>query len=237
MRRCLHCRTDFRPKRSDARYCSNLCREAAHRMRKKDAEAASAAAVTEQRKAAALRVIDQLDAHRLIAAMLHAQAKADGIEVKFMPASSGVIAVEGRAGAFDEADALIAGFPYLSREGAVSEDEARAIILSSKNIGGSVIAREAQEECREAVARGGNVYELRANPDYVAERNRAASLRNEGARFLGLPGFRCRCGKSQAGRDSWTCCGEPFDSTTPDEPRGFPHPRGFSLLRINRASA
>jgi hypothetical protein len=161
-------------------------------MRKKDAEAASAAAVTEQRKAAALRVIDQLDAHRLIAAMLHAQAKADGIEVKFMPASSGVIAVEGRAGAFDEADALIAGFPYLSREGAVSEDEARAIILSSKNIGGSVIAREAQEECREAVARGGNVYELRANPDYVAERNRAASLRNEGARFLGLPGFRCR---------------------------------------------
>jgi hypothetical protein len=223
MRRCSHCRTEFRPKRSDARYCSNLCREAAHRMRKKDTDAAAAAAVVEERKAEALRVIDQLDAHQFIAVMLHAQAKADGIDLRFMPATRGVVAVEGRAGAFDEARAMIAGFPYLSREETVSGDEARAIVLSS-NLGGSVIAREAEQECREAVARGGNVYELRANPDYIAARNRAASLRNEGAKFLGLPGFRCRCGSSWAGRDGWTCCGEPFDTNTPDAPRGFPHP-------------
>jgi len=85
-------------------------------MRKKVADAASAAAVAERRKADALRVIDQLDAHQFIAAALHAQAKAAGIPVKFMPASGGVIAVEGRAGAFDDADAMIAGFPYPSRE-------------------------------------------------------------------------------------------------------------------------
>jgi hypothetical protein len=216
MRRCCsHCRTDFRPKRSDARYCSNLCREAAHRMRKKDVEATTAAAVVAQRKAVALRVLDQLDAHRHIAAILHAQAKADGIEVSFMPAASGVIAVETRPGALDEADTLIAGFPYLSREGAVSEDAVRAI-LSSKNIGGSVIAREAEAECRQAVARGGNVYELRADPDFIAARNRAARFRNDGATFLGLLGFRCSCGKSRAGRDEWMCCGEPFDIDTPD---------------------
>jgi hypothetical protein len=229
MRRCSHCRTDFRPKRSDAKFCSNPCREAGYRVRKKDAEAASAAAVADQRKAAALRVIDQLDAHRFITSMLNAQAKIDGIDVKFLPAESGVIAVEGRAGAIDEASALLGGFPYLSREGTVSSDQARAIIIfSSKSNGGSVIAREAEKECREAVVRGGNVYELRPNPDYIAKRNRAAAGRNEVATFLGTHGFRCRCGNSWAGRDSWTCCGEPFDAETPDAPRGFPHPRKFS---------
>jgi hypothetical protein len=226
MRRCSHCSTNFRPKRSDARYCSNPCREAAHRMRKKDAEATSAAAVVEQRKAEALRVIDQLDAHRHIAVILHAQAKANGIDVGFMPTSNGVIAVEGRPGAFDDADTLIAGYPYLQR-GAVSEAAASAI-LSSRNIGGSLLAREAEAECRQAAARGANVYELRPRADYVGDRNRAARLRNDGARFLELQGFRCRCGHSQAGRDSWSCCGEPFDTTTPDAPRGFPHPRTSS---------
>ena len=194
-------------------------------MRKKAADTASAAAVTEQRKADALRVIDQLNAHQFIANALRAQAKAAGIEVSFMPASNGVIAVEISPGAFDEAATMIAGFPYLSREGTISKDEARAIISSSKNLVGSVIAREAREECREAVARGGNVVELRAKPDYIADRNRAALLRNDGARFFGVQGFRCRCGSSWAGRDGWVCCGEPFDTDTPDAPRGFPHPR------------
>src|ERR1700722_509886 len=125
MRRCLHCKTEFRPKRSDARYCpNNLCRQAAYHMRKKAADTASAAAVTEQRNADALRGIDQLNAHQCIANALPAQAKAAGIEVSFMPASNGVIAVEISPGAFDEAATMIAGFPYLSREGTIRKDEA-----------------------------------------------------------------------------------------------------------------
>jgi hypothetical protein len=230
MRHCLHCRTDFKPKRSDARFCSNLCREAAHRMRKKDAEAASAAVVVEQRKAEGLRVLEQLDAHELIANVLHAQAKANGIDVRFMPAASGVIAVEGRAGAFRDASAVIARFPYLSvPDYTEGDDRARSLVMTSKEIAGaSVIAREAAAECREAASRGGNVYELRAKPDYIADRNRAARLWNDGAKFLGLKGFRCRCGHSQAGSDSWTCCGDPLDTDTPDAPRGFPHPRTSS---------
>lgn len=233
MRRCAHCRSDFRPKRSDARFCSNLCREVAYRMRKKETDAASASAVVEQRKAEALRVIDQLAAHQLIAAALHAQAKAAGIEVAFMPASNGVIAVEVEAGAIDEAAAVIASFPYLSApDDSESGDRARALVMASKDIAGSLIAREAAAECREAAARGNNVFELRARPDYIADRNRAALVRNDGARFLGMPGFRCRCGRSWAGRDGWNCCSEPFDTETPDAPRGFPHP-----LRINRASS
>jgi hypothetical protein len=69
--RCLHCRVAFRPKRSDAKYCQPLRKQAAHHGRKRDAKAASAAGVVEKRKADALRVIAQLEAHRFIASMLH----------------------------------------------------------------------------------------------------------------------------------------------------------------------
>jgi hypothetical protein len=83
-------------------------------MRKKAADAASLAAVAEQRKADALLVLDQLDAHRFIAATLHAQAKDAGVDVKFMPTPSGVVAVEGRDGA---AETMLANFQYFTREG------------------------------------------------------------------------------------------------------------------------
>jgi hypothetical protein len=233
--RCLHCRTKFRPKRSDAKYCGPLCKQAAHHGRKKATKVASEEALAEERKAEGLRVIAQMDAIQFIATMLRAQAKLLGLDVKFAPAPTGVIAVEGRAGAFDEADVMMAGHPYLTH-GAISKDDARAII-SSLDSSGSVIAREAQAEVHEAVARGGNVYELRPRADYIANRNRAAAIRNDGAKFLGLRGTRCGCGKSWAGRGGWTCCGESFDTTIPDEPRGFPHPRGATLLRIKRVSA
>jgi hypothetical protein len=236
--RCSHCHTNFSPKRSDAKYCSNPCREAAYHKRKKVSDRASAAAVAEERKAEGLRVIAQVDAIQFIATMLRAQAKLLGFDVKFAPAPTGVIAVEGRLGAFDEAaDTMMAGHPYLTRcEGRISTDDAQAMISSLEG-GGSIIAREARAEAHEAVARGGNVYELRPRADYIANRNRAAAIRNDGAKFLGLRGTRCRCGASWAGRDGWSCCGEPFDIANPDEPHGFPHPRGATLLRINRSSA
>jgi hypothetical protein len=194
-------------------------------MRHKAADAAAEAALAEQRKAEALRVFDQIGAHQLIAAVLHSQAKAAGADVAFMPAPHAILAVEGRPGALHDAVTVIARFPYL---GAPHEagDTARTIVADSEtDLGGSVVAREAAAECREAVARGGNVYELRPRPDYIRERNSAARLRNDGARFLGLKGFRCRCGKSRAGRDGWFCCGQNFDNTIPDAPRGFPLPR------------
>ena len=229
MRRCEHCRKTFTPKRSDARYCGDQCRKAAQRTRKADADTASAAAVVSRRKDEALRILDQIAAHQMIAAALHAQAKIAGVSVAFMPASNGVIAVEVEPGAIDEAADVIAGFPSLSAP--ADSDTARGLVMRSKDVG-SVVAREAAAKCREAARLGNNVFELRARPDYIADRNNAARLRNDGARFLGLKGFRCRCGHSWAGRDGWDCCSTPFDTATPDAPRGFPHP----LSRINRAS-
>lgn len=240
-RRCTHCRTEFRPKRSDAKFCGDLCRQAAHKMRHKAADAAAEAAIAGQRKAEALRVFDQLNANQLIANVLHHQAKAAGVDVAFTPASNGVLAVEGRPGALDEASNVIESYAYLSVPDCPAHDGASTLAVESAKVyrlfrsaadalemednyfGGSLVAREAAAECREAVARGGNVYELRAKQDYVGDRNRAARLRNDGAKFFGLKGFRCRCGKSWAGDGQWNCCGESI-AQTPDAPRGFPLP-------------
>jgi hypothetical protein len=236
--RCLQCKEPFNPRRADALYCQQLCRQAAYHQREKVAKAAS----VEQRKVGALQVIDRLNTHQTISNMLHAQAKANRIDVSFMPVSSGVIAVEGRPGAFDAARAILASFPYIDQKAEVSKDQAQAIlssgmaaeaeayaILSSEHPGKSFVAREAEAECREAVARGGNVYELRASPDYIARRNRAARFRNDGAKFLGLHGSRCRCGNHWDEGSDWVCCGDLIQTDdAPDAPPGFPNPRGSS---------
>jgi hypothetical protein len=237
--RCRHCKTNFNPKRRDAIYCCDLCKQAAYHKRKKVADTAAAAATSKKRQAEAIRTINQYDTHQTIMTMLRAAAKVGGIDVKFAPSSSGVLAVEGRPGAFDQAHAMLASFPYLSHK-AVDPDLAREdwlmaadrkdkayTVASLENPGTSLVAKEAQEEFANALSRGeASVIELRTNKDYIPERNRAARFRNDGAKFLGLRGFRCpRCGTGRAGRDGWECCGEAFDTQTPDEPRGFPHPR------------
>ena len=230
-RRCAHCGESFRPKRSDQKYHLDLCRQAAHRNRKEASDAAAKAAEKEERERAALRVFEQMDAHSFIASTLNALARIDGIQASFMPTQSGVVGVEGRAGALEQANTMLAGFPYLRRQDTVSA-EARATLASEDDVTGSIIAREAAAACREAASRGGNIIELRGHQDYIAARNRAASDRNAVATFFGTHGFRCRCGNSIAGHDIWECCGNLFDEDTPDAPRGFPHP-----LRINRPSA
>jgi hypothetical protein len=233
MRRCGHCRREFRPKRSDAIYCQPLCKQAAHHGRKKASEAASAAALRIETKAEALRVIDQLTAHDSIATMLNGLAKSDGLDLKFVPSLRGVIAAEEQPGTFDQAHAMLASFPYLRKEVeqnwrdgwlsvAPRKDEAYAA-AALENPGTSFLAKEAQGDFAEAVSRGANVIELAANPDFIAARNRAARARNDDEIFLG--GLRCpsclRSSRQEDGR--WSCCDLPLEGTcTPEAPRGLP---------------
>jgi hypothetical protein len=63
MRRiCKHCRAKFQPKRIDAQFCCNLCRQAAHRIRKIDISA-------EQARKSAEQARKDADAHFAIQAM------------------------------------------------------------------------------------------------------------------------------------------------------------------------
>jgi hypothetical protein len=234
MRRCAHCRREFRPKRSDAIYCQPLCKQAAHHGRKKANEAASAAALRIETKAEALRVIDQLTAHDSIATMLNALAKSDGLDLKFIPSLRGVIAAEEQPGAFDQAQAVLASFPYLEgkvvnpnwredRQVAAAKKEEAYTTAAEDNPGTSFVAKEAQKQFEEVVSRGANVYELRTNPDYIDRRNRVLSARNSDEIFNG--GLRCpSCMRSLRQEDGrWWCCDLPLEDTyTPKAPRGVP---------------
>jgi hypothetical protein len=181
-----------------------------------------------------LRVIDQLTAHDSIAIMLNALAKSDGLDVMFAPSLHGIIVAEEQPGAFDQAQAMLASFPYLERkevdhnwrEGwvlvAAKKDEAYAI-AAEDNPGTSFVAKEAQKQFAEVVSRGANVYELRTNPDFIDRRNRVLSARNDDEIFNG--GLRCpsclKSSRQEYGR--WWCCDLPLEDTyTPEAPRGVP---------------
>jgi hypothetical protein len=286
MRRCLQCRKNFRAKRSDAEFCSPACRKAAQRIRQRDdAPPLSDEVLRLMRKDAALAVLNQLDAVRHIARALHGEG------VPFLPTPTGVVAVEGRPGAFEKAKPMIAQYPLLDRMTAAdraaadatrramlnklvawrkdeecrsdsmgvkvdnlaienldreiewlrsalaSKDDAAAAIKAA--LSGSFVSREAAKAAQSALASGGKVIQFRSRHDeYIAKRNGAARFRNEGATFLGVRGFRCRCTRSWDGQREWgehgfMCCDTSFDTDTPDEPRGFPHPRN-PMSQINR---
>jgi hypothetical protein len=123
------------------------------------------------------------------------------------------------------------------RSALASRDDATAAIEAA--LSGSFVAREAAKAAQSALESGGNVIQLRARPDYIADRNRAASFRNQGATFLGVRGFRCSCtrfwdGQREWGEHGFMCCDTSSDTDIPDEPRGFPHPRNPSMSQINR---
>jgi hypothetical protein len=155
-----HCKRKFRPKRTDAKFCSNLCRDAAAWLRKKDMTAAEAKAVAEamfeqkqQRRQQGIRAIDEFARLQSLAGLLHLQARSAGAGVKVMATKIGILAVEAQP------DALLAlgGFTYLlfhRRLRVRSDDRELQALLSLPSYGGPCHAQEAERECRAVLDRG-----------------------------------------------------------------------------------
>jgi hypothetical protein len=213
-RRCAHCRELFKPKRPDALFCSNRCRQASYRRRSE----ASEAAVVKQRQAEALSIIDQFDRYQSIATVLHSQARVGGRDVGFMATKSGLLA----AGAPDTVSELIDAIaPYLRRETIPSE--ALLQMIWGQPPAGSFVAREAEKQCRSVLARNpSDVAFFSADPDYLEDRNNAVRNRNEHAIFVGR-GLKCRCGLSWEADGYFECCGESYDevAVSSQNLRGF----------------
>jgi hypothetical protein len=155
-----HCKTKFRPKRADAKFCSPLCRDAASWLRKKDMAAAEVKAVAEamfeqkqQRRQQGLKAIDEFARLQSLAGLLHLQARSAGAGVKVMATKIGILAVEAQP------DALLAlgGFAHLlfhRRLRVRSDDHELRALLSLPSCGGPCHAQEAERECRAALDRG-----------------------------------------------------------------------------------
>jgi hypothetical protein len=220
--RICPCGARFKPKRADAEYCSPRCRTAAHRRREKVADAA----VARQRQAEALAIIDQLDKYRSIATLLHAHAKASNRDVGFMATSGGVLA----AGSLDTASDLVSvTAPFLRCE-AIPGEALREMIFGQPAAGASYAAREAEMQCRTLLARNPEaVAFFSADPDFIEDRNRQASARNQHEAFMGRR--QCRCGLSwDEGNGYFECCGETYS----DVAVSSTNLRGFSAQRWRR---
>jgi hypothetical protein len=149
---CKHCKTKFIPKRADAEFCCNLCRQAAYHKCKTVASAAEAATVFQERKHEALAIIDQFERYQSIAGALHQQAREGGYKVRFMATKIGILAVKGGDGLDIISHRQYRDLPRWFREIKTRSDskEVSALLSLPSPFGAPYIAREAECEFRGA---------------------------------------------------------------------------------------
>jgi hypothetical protein len=186
-----HCKRKFRPKRADAKFCSNLCRDAAAWLRKKDMTAAEAKAVADamfeqkqQRRQQGIRAIDEFARLQSLAGLLHLQARSAGAGVKVMATKIGILAIEAQP------DALLAlgGFTYLlfhRRLRVRSDDRELRALLSLPSYSGPCHAQEAERECRAVLDREPTEVSLFLDDRKPAHAERMDALIKQNAPTLG----------------------------------------------------
>jgi len=86
-RDCVLCHTKFLPKRLDAEFCSNRCRQASYRKKQIRLEAESAFKTQLQIAQNAHDAAYRLEEYRSIAGRLHIEASNRNLKVKFMGTS------------------------------------------------------------------------------------------------------------------------------------------------------
>jgi hypothetical protein len=144
-RPCKHCRQKFIPKRSDAEFCTNLCRQVAYYKRDCRKKDALAAEIVFKRRQNGLAAIADFGRYQSLAGMLHSRARDNNFNTGYMATRIGLLKVgSGSSGEF------IPG----RWEEIKTRSDSREItaLLSQETFVGSYIAREAERECRELLA-------------------------------------------------------------------------------------
>jgi hypothetical protein len=107
LKTCKHCRTEFKPKRDDAEFCGNLCRQAAYRARSGKTAAVRAEEVFQQKQRDALEAMWDFENYGSIAATLALYADAKNVrDVKFLGLKDGIAVLETDLGAINRAKHL-----------------------------------------------------------------------------------------------------------------------------------
>jgi hypothetical protein len=152
-RACKHCKAKFIPKRTDAEFCCNLCRQASYHKRMVVKSAAEEAAVFQKRKAEALVIIDQFERYQSMAGILHAKCRDLGLNNRYMATKIGIMAVKGGHGLDVIGHRLPSELPRWFREIKTRSDspEVRALLSLPSQFGGSFNARDAEKEFRAVI--------------------------------------------------------------------------------------
>ena len=154
-RPCKHCKAKFIPKRSDAEFCSNLCRQAAYFRRDRKRKEVQAVEIKKQRQEKALAVINQFDRYQSLAGMMHIEARARQFNIRYMATRIGILVVEGGSGAFGHFLRPRYRLPGWFQE-IKSRSDSREItaLLSQESLSGPYMAKEAEQEFRAVLAQG-----------------------------------------------------------------------------------
>jgi hypothetical protein len=165
-RLCVRCNTSFLPKRTDAKFCSDGCRQADHRAQKLKVEADKAFKTTLRIAQNAHHAGLQLDLHRGLA--MTQNLAADNVRanhIRFMGIQKGVLAVQASREILPcQAPWWPAGWSWLKVEELTHEPanpdagdpeviEAVVEALQHETLGGSFMQRQFEKECR-ALLRG-----------------------------------------------------------------------------------
>jgi hypothetical protein len=173
--RCQHCKERFRLRRADALFCSDMCKQARHRMNNKKKQEIVTFELKRKRQEEALAAIDQFESYQSLAGMVHETARCAGFNVRCMATKVGILIVEGGSGSFGHFMRPRYRLPPWYREIKTRSDspEIKAL-LSQQNPGGPYIAIEAERDFRKVLDQEGgpmNVSVFVENWDqYWAER-------------------------------------------------------------------
>jgi hypothetical protein len=152
---CRHCKTKFIPRRRDAEFCSNLCRQAAYYKRGAKKRNAAAALAHQELEAEwredGLDAIAEFQRYQSLAAMLHQRARDEGHKISCMATKIGLLAT---AKTLDDlyGSPILSWIPrhlYECQKTTSRERELQALLSISS--GGSYLAHEAERDCRKII--------------------------------------------------------------------------------------
>jgi hypothetical protein len=151
-RNCQWCKTSFIATRADTKFCTELCKQASHRRKKKARAAIEAAEVFRKKEQETQNAVQLFEAYQAIASFM------TFCDLRMMGTPGGIIAVEVKPGALkilkanDRWDRWTLSMMSETRH--LSKDILAG--LPEPDLGKSFIRREAETEFRDI---------LRANPD------------------------------------------------------------------------
>ena len=151
-RNCQWCKTSFIATRADTKFCTELCKQASHRRKKKAGAAIAAAEVFRKKEQEAQHAVQLFEAYQAIASFM------TFCDLRMMATPGGIIAVEANPGALKNLQASDRWNEYTLSMMSETRHLSKDILagLPEPDLGKSFIRREFEKEFRDI---------LRANPD------------------------------------------------------------------------
>jgi hypothetical protein len=172
--RYQNCKEKFRPRRADALFCSDMCKQARHQMNNKKRQEIITFEIKQKRQEEALQAIGQFEQYQSTAGILHETAWKLGYDVKFLASRIGVLALEGPQSTPESIFWLRDRMRWWRKVDTKSDDRELTALLSIHTLYGKYLAVEAERHFRRALARGpANVTVFLWDDDYAAEQIKA----------------------------------------------------------------